>query len=511
MGITLKRGADGEVRRWWYGELYRPDGKRTVVNLNVPVEGKPPVSGRVTESGDEAFERSRQRAQSALDEYRREAKQGRMDRSAAFRMYKDRTGSKLVAAPTRALRTVFDGDAVKRTPKWQGFCCRAVIKFADWMDAHKVGTLLDVTVAHAKAFLEELYDPTKPQYTVRTVRGIRSVVAQAFDRLLPEGAPNPLRHMTLKVERARGDIMMHRTPLNEQELARVLEAAKEVDTEAYDWMVCAVSTGLRRGDVCSLEWANVDLKSGSLKVRTHKTGTDLCLPILPLLKGVLIRRKAQDDKGRFVFPEAEKIMRSNSNIITYRVKKVFVAAFTEPTNDEPETKPRKELPDVLEDVLSAVRKLDVTPEKRERMEAVLMMYAEGKSCREINHEKGITRAEVYGLLREAESAAGILFVAKARRTGGHARGPGLAMDAAIAKLTQTKREFGGNAASRYDFHALRTTFVTLAISNGVNMDILRALTGHRTVEMVMRHYFKPKGSDFAEQLKQAMPKVLTCP
>ena len=66
-----------------------------------------------------------------------------------------------------------------------------------------------------------------------------------------------------------------------------------------------------------------------------------------------------------------------------------------------------------------------------------------------------------------------------------------------------------NAASKYDFHCLRTTFVTLAISAGVSADKLRALTGHSTVDTVLKHYFKPKGIDFAEELKAALPDVLT--
>jgi integrase len=79
----------------------------------------------------------------------------------------------------------------------------------------------------------------------------------------------------------------------------------------------------------------------------------------------------------------------------------------------------------------------------------------------------------------------------------------------IQNSTLTKREFGNRLASKYDFHALRTTFVTLALSAGIGVEILKALTGHATVEIVMRHYFKPKGSDFINELTKAMPKVLT--
>ena len=65
------------------------------------------------------------------------------------------------------------------------------------------------------------------------------------------------------------------------------------------------------------------------------------------------------------------------------------------------------------------------------------------------------------------------------------------------------------AASTYDFHALRTSFVTLAISGGVSLDKVRALTGHKTVDLVLRHYFKPKASELAADLARALPEVLT--
>ena len=80
---------------------------------------------------------------------------------------------------------------------------------------------------------------------------------------------------------------------------------------------------------------------------------------------------------------------------------------------------------------------------------------------------------------------------------------------AIADVTRAQRKHGMKSASKYDFHALRTTFVTIAIKNGFAIDKLRALTGHATVEIVMRHYFKPKGTDFSNELAQAMPQALT--
>jgi hypothetical protein len=65
------------------------------------------------------------------------------------------------------------------------------------------------------------------------------------------------------------------------------------------------------------------------------------------------------------------------------------------------------------------------------------------------------------------------------------------------------------SASRYDFHALRTSFVTMALNAGMKIEMLKALTGHSLVETVVRFYFKPKGTDARAELEAALPDVLT--
>jgi hypothetical protein len=68
---------------------------------------------------------------------------------------------------------------------------------------------------------------------------------------------------------------------------------------------------------------------------------------------------------------------------------------------------------------------------------------------------------------------------------------------------------GQRAASVRDWHALRATFVTLALSAGVPVELVRRVTGHATVEVVLKHYFRPNREQFKAALVDAMPKVLT--
>ena len=79
----------------------------------------------------------------------------------------------------------------------------------------------------------------------------------------------------------------------------------------------------------------------------------------------------------------------------------------------------------------------------------------------------------------------------------------------IVLLTRVTRAHGQRAASVRDWHALRTTFVTLALSAGVPMELVRRVTGHTTVDIVLRHYFRPDREHFKTVLAGAMPDVLT--
>lgn len=75
--------------------------------------------------------------------------------------------------------------------------------------------------------------------------------------------------------------------------------------------------------------------------------------------------------------------------------------------------------------------------------------------------------------------------------------------------THAERQNGTKKASVKDFHSLRTTWITLALSAGVPMELVRRVTGHATVDVVLKHYFRPGREDFRKALQTAMPKVIT--
>ena len=73
---------------------------------------------------------------------------------------------------------------------------------------------------------------------------------------------------------------------------------------------------------------------------------------------------------------------------------------------------------------------------------------------------------------------------------------------------QEERENGQRRASLHDFHSFRVTWITLALAAGVPLELVQRVTGHRTVAVVLKHYFRPGREDFRQALVKAMPKML---
>lgn len=72
-----------------------------------------------------------------------------------------------------------------------------------------------------------------------------------------------------------------------------------------------------------------------------------------------------------------------------------------------------------------------------------------------------------------------------------------------------ERTTGLRRASVRDFHSFRVTWVTLALTAGVPIELVQKVTGHKTTEIVLKHYFQPGQESFRQALQTAMPKLLT--
>ena len=71
-----------------------------------------------------------------------------------------------------------------------------------------------------------------------------------------------------------------------------------------------------------------------------------------------------------------------------------------------------------------------------------------------------------------------------------------------------ERKHGLRRASVRDFHSFRVTWVTLALTAGVPLELVQKVTGHKTTDIVLKHYFQPGREAFRSALNAAMPKLL---
>jgi len=67
---------------------------------------------------------------------------------------------------------------------------------------------------------------------------------------------------------------------------------------------------------------------------------------------------------------------------------------------------------------------------------------------------------------------------------------------------------GIRRASVIDFHSFRATWVTIAMTHGVPIDVVCLVTGHGSVETLRKHYFLPGLEDLRRVLNTRLPTVL---
>lgn len=131
-------------------------------------------------------------------------------------------------------------------------------------------------------------------------------------------------------------------------------------------------------------------------------------------------------------------------------------------------------------------------------------YMDGKKVCEVTSAAGVSKGSVSGYLNEIEAKVGCRVV--------RGRPSGLSLTARLKNdngLLNVERQNGGRSASVRDFHSFRVTWVTLALTAGVPLELVQKVTGHKTVDIVLKHYFQPGREDFRRALHAAMPRLLT--
>ena len=486
--------------KWWYGR-WQVAGKRVFTNLRVPIEGKRPTSPG--NEGDRRFRISREKAQAKLEELVSDSQTNKQAEVLAQVVYKARTGHSLPSLKLDELVGEWADLPRRRQDLGAGYLaiCRSHLeRFVAHVKQHhpEVEAVSDVTHAMAEAFMA---GENARGISGRTYNGVLSLLKSTFKRLRRRAGlvDNPFEDIVSMEQNT-----VHRIPFTPEELKEILDAV-ENDDFCRPLIVTGICTAMRRGDVCQLRWKDVDMKRGFITVETSKTGARVSIPMFERLR---LELKKLPRKNEYCFPEQAETYQSRPDVITNRLRKVFAAAGFDDEDDDQDgkagTSKAPARPEPLTDAEMKVRgrkEIKACAQSdaiREMMLKVFDLYMAGKSTAEIAAETAISKGSVSLYFKRIEEAVGapIVRCRRSKRTG-RARGAVHASRPGLKRVNQR------------GFHAFRATWVTLALTAGVPMDLVRKVTGHTTADTVMTHYFQPGQDAFRETLMKAMPSLLT--
>jgi integrase len=472
-----------KTSKWWYGR-YKIDGKEFVKNLQVEIRGVRPAS--LKETGSVHFENSRGEAQSALNNLIGEVRSGKSETKLAEAVYEARAGKKLTRHKTKDLSSVWKNKPRKRPPSKEH--SKQVIGKLDRLTDYLAENFPSLTYVeqlrheHIKAFLdglesEGLTAETWNKYLITIKSVLRRAGSSAADDIILK-----------EVE------TIFREPYSIDELNAIFDAAKSSDELIYHLAVTAATTAMRRKDCCFLSWDSVDFADGFITVKTSKTGVTVDIPMADLLLDVL---KAQEgNKSEYVFPEAKALYESDPTAITRRFKQVLrIAGFGK---DPVEYKSDDYS---VEELVNKAHELYVG-KKLKHVVAVVENYCSGLSMKRSAEAASVTISTASLYLNDLEEATGKAIIrGKMRKVEGSPK--------SRRGEIQRERKNGKLAASIRDFHSFRTTWVTLALMNGMPIETVRKVTGHKTADIVTKHYFKPHRAELKRAMQKTLPGMLT--
>jgi integrase len=485
MSLELRKSSN-----WWYG-VFLVNGMKTIVNLKVPITGSRPP--KRTMQGDDEFEQSRGRAQEAYDRLAAEMAEDRTGERTLQKLAEAKIGREIEFPKLAELADWWAKIPRRKAPDERyALQCRLRLKrFAEFVAEHQKGAteFIEVKPATARAFMDaEAARKVSPKTWNDTLKLLRATFKHLHPQLA-EGS-NPFHGLVTKASQT-----VNREPFSVEELKAIVDTCAG-DAFIRPIIVTGMCTAMRRGDCCLLKWADVDLKAGFLSVETAKTGERVDIPIFPMLAEELNRAKAKAGKSEFCFPEAAQMYQSNPDGITWRVKQVIARALESmPKPNAPALPPPASPEEVRLQVDAYLTKLGES-KRAVRLRAVFDAYAAGAPLGEVMAATGFSRGAVSNYLNELERQTGTSIVRGNRK-------------APKTDSLQEERVVGLRRASLHDFHSFRVTWITLALAAGVPLELVQRVTGHRTVAVVLKHYFRPGREDFRQVLLKAMPRMLS--
>ncbi|MEQ8451890.1 MAG: tyrosine-type recombinase/integrase [Nitratireductor sp.] len=137
---------------------------------------------------------------------------------------------------------------------------------------------------------------TTANNVMRHLRSVYNFTAATHD----DFPPNPVTILTQA--RAWHREKRRQTVVSAQDLPKWWKAVMAEPEYARDFLLMALFTGMRRGELMALRWENVDLTARTLHLPKTKNGDPLHLPLSTFLVDLMTERKAAAKGSPHVFP-----------------------------------------------------------------------------------------------------------------------------------------------------------------------------------------------------------------
>ena len=406
MALEMRKGS-----QWWYGR-WQQDGQRHCIRLKVKIAGRPPEP-----VNEEAFEASRKIAQEELDKRIAQFKEQKRPEDLLQDLHRVKFGARIGRIALRDLNEAWLRIPRKKQPgkSYLDWAKSVFNRFTAFVveENPQVKELAGVSKAIAEAFMRFEEKDKSRGVSPKTFNAELILLRGAFEHLREDAGmlSNPFGRIVTKDKET-----IHRKPFSPDELKAILAAAQE-DRLIRPMIIVGMTTAMRRGDTCLLKWEAIDLKNRFVTVKTSKTGSNVAIPMFPLLYDELSGLPSK--KGIYVFPNLAEAYQRDPDWINKRLRVVFAQAGFADSDD-------------------------MTDE-----------------------EKKSHRGDIH-----------------------------------------VDRPHGMNKANIRGFHSFRVTWITLALTAGVPMELVR-VTGHKTVDVVLQNYFQPGREEFRRVLQTNMPRLLS--
>jgi integrase len=178
---------------------------------------------------------------------------------------------------------------------------RVVLKYcADWLE-RELPSLSDDEILKKFAETRDLSGSAQAALAIRVLKAVYSYAVARF-RIPERNVGKILRIAGIAVSPVRKTRIVKKSDLVKWYKAVASLNGSRAERTARDIFLVALFTGLRKTEIMSLKWTDIDLRSRTLTARNTKNHRDHTLPVSDPLLRLLKVRKKESGEAVHVFP-----------------------------------------------------------------------------------------------------------------------------------------------------------------------------------------------------------------